>query len=76
MEQTNFDIGAAVKRAITQHGTSENKVAQAIGLPRTTFYRRATGHASFTGSDLIKIAQHLGIDARDLLPSPSTDPAQ
>jgi transcriptional regulator with XRE-family HTH domain len=71
MEQTNLDIATAVRRAIQARGTSENKVAQAIGLPRTTFYRRVTGVTSFTGTDLVKIAKYLGMNARDLLPAES-----
>jgi predicted XRE-type DNA-binding protein len=69
MDKITQEIAAAVKRAIQSAETSEHKVAQAIGLPRTTFYRRAEGHSSFTGTDLVKIAKHLGTDVRDFFSS-------
>lgn len=44
------------------------KVGAAIGLSKSAMTRSVTGKRAFTGNELIRIAEYLGIPFIDLIP--------
>jgi hypothetical protein len=60
-------IRRAVKALIGGRDTDSESVAAAIGMVRSTFYRRLAGHgAPFTGGEVQAIADHFGVPVADL----------
>lgn len=67
---TATEIGEKVDAAISQAGRTKASVAEEIGMPWVTFSRKIRGHSEFSASDMIRIAQVLGVEADIFLPKP------
>lgn len=68
----NEALAAVVEQAIADGGQSQNGIAEATGIPRTTLIRRLRGHQSFTAEELHGIANVLGITVRSLVDAADT----
>lgn len=62
---TVADIATMVRRAVESTGETVLGLSKATGIPRTTLDRRMRGLQSFTTSELIRIAEHLGVSAAE-----------
>ncbi|GLU91303.1 helix-turn-helix domain-containing protein [Agromyces sp. NBRC 114283] len=58
-----------VAAAILRSGRSKASVAQAAGIPHTTFTRKINGDTEFTFGELLRIAEVLEIAPSNLTPS-------
>ena len=63
------EIADKVAATILRKNRSKSSVALAVGIPATTFTRKIGGHAEFTFSELLRIAEELETSPSDLLPS-------
>ena len=70
MDQTPAqDIADKVAAAILRSGRSKASVARDAGIPNTTFGRKLDGHVEFTFSELLRLAEVLGVAPSSLVPS-------
>lgn len=58
---TNQTIAARVREAMAAADESEQSVAEATGIARTTLRRRLTGNSAFTTDELVPVSRHLGL---------------
>ena len=58
----------AVKDAIADAGRSLKSVADETGIPYATFFRKTRGHTEFQFSELLKIAEALGVSPAAFTP--------
>jgi hypothetical protein len=65
---TAQQIASKVTAAIKGQGRTKASVAEAAGIPWTTFSRKCNGDAEFKVSELIRIAAELGVAASTLMP--------
>lgn len=61
--------GAAVAAALVTAGKSKSWVAERTGIPYSTLGRKIIGGTEFTISELLTIAEVLGVSPASLLPS-------
>lgn len=55
-------VGRLVRAALTEHGRTQNDVADVLGLTYAAVSRRILGHVSFRADELMQIAEQLGIE--------------
>lgn len=55
-------VADAVKAAMQARTVTQLGLAEATGIPRSTLIRRLNAHSSFTIEELVRIAEHLGVD--------------
>jgi len=66
------EVADKVAAAILRSGKSKSHVANASGIPLTTFIRKINGHSDFSLSEINSIAQVLGISCAHLIPERMT----
>ncbi|EOM75553.1 XRE family transcriptional regulator [Rhodococcus rhodnii] len=72
MELSNRGIGIAVRDLIRSADLTAARVADDIGVPRSTFHRYLHGERAFRADHLIYVAERLDITVRALLEEAST----
>lgn len=70
--QAGFSVAANVKAEATRRGLVQSDLATALGVSRAAMSRRLTGEMEFSVSELITLADFLGVDTRQLLDSSQT----
>lgn len=63
------EIADKVAAAILRSGRSKASVARDAGIPYTTFGRKLDGHVEFTFSELLRLAEVLGVAPSSLVPA-------
>lgn len=63
------EAGALVAQKIKVSGVSVLKVSEDTGIPRTTLIRKLKGVAQFGTTELVQIANSIGVKPSELLPS-------
>lgn len=66
---TTQEVADKVAACILRAGVSKASVASAAGIPSTTFGRKINGHVEFTFSELLRIAEAVGVAPSTLAPS-------
>ena len=61
-------VATAVQRSIEDQGRSKKSVADETGIPHPTFYRKVAGHGEFRLSELLAIADTLGVPPQTFVP--------
>lgn len=56
-------VAASIRTAIRNHGETIRSVSDAAGIPYTTLQRKLAGFTSFKVTELLRIANALGIDS-------------
>ena len=73
--QITAETADKVAAAITRSPHSKSSVAQAAGIPYTSFTRKINGHTDFTVPELARVAKVLGVPPSSLLPAAFTPAA-
>lgn len=60
-------LAAMIREAMQAQGVSENELAERTLIPRITLRRRLQGLPGIKITELLVIAEHLGLDAEDLV---------
>lgn len=68
METNREGAAPYIIKAMEEVERSKKWTAQKAGIALTTFHRKLNGGADFTVTELIRIAQVLGVHPADLLP--------
>ena len=55
-------VGRNVRVALVEHGTTQQDIAQVLGLVQSGVTRRLLGEVCFRADELLAIAEHLGVD--------------
>ena len=63
------EVAGKVAAAILESGISKRSVSEAAGIPATTFGRKIKGHVEFTFSELIRIAEVIGVKPSEFTPT-------
>jgi len=63
------ELADKVAACILRAGRSKASVASDAGIPITTFTRKINGHTEFTFSELLRIADSLGVPPSTFTPS-------
>lgn len=66
---TTQEVAGKVAAAILASGLSRRSVADAAGIPPTTFGRKLKGLVEFTFSELLRIADALGVKPSAFTPT-------
>ena len=66
---TANEVADKVAAAILRSGRSKNSVAIAAGFAGTTFNRKINGHVEFTFSEVLRIANVVGVPPSELIPA-------
>lgn len=56
-------IAASIRATIRKHGTTIQAVSDAAGIPYTTLQRKLSGSTSLTVTELLRIADAVGVDS-------------
>lgn len=67
-ENMDRQVGSAIERYIAARGATRKHVYLSAGLSRQTFEKAIKGGTSFKLSELVKIADALGVTPYQLLP--------
>jgi predicted transcriptional regulator len=67
-----IEVAEKVAAAITRADRTKLSVANAAGIPPSTFTRKINGHADFSVPELARIASAIGIAPSALLPTSFT----
>lgn len=71
MEHTSREVAARIAATINSRGVTQRAVADATGIPLTTFNRKLSGRVPFNTTELFLIADALSVSAVDLFPERS-----
>lgn len=55
-------VGHQVRVALVEHHVAQVEIAELLGLTHASIGRRVAGHVSFRADELIRIAEHLGVE--------------
>lgn len=72
MSNLTIATAQAVRSELRHRGISQAAIAPVIGVNQPAISARMRGRVPFSIADLERIAAHLGIDVRDLLPVEAT----
>lgn len=67
--KTASEVADKVAAAILRVGKSKASVANAAGIPITTFTRKINGHTEFTFGELMRVASAIGVPPSEFTPS-------
>lgn len=63
------EVADKVAAGILRSGRSKSSVAAEVGIPSTTFGRKINGHVEFSLSELLRIADALGVAPASFVPA-------
>lgn len=66
---TTERTAAAVRAELAKRKLNGKKLAEALGWPRTTTWRRLNGSVPFSLDELVTVANFLAVPVADLLPT-------
>jgi hypothetical protein len=67
------EVADKVAAAILRSGKPKSHIANASGIPLTTFMRKINGHTDFSLSEIDSVARSLGISCAILIPECMTE---
>lgn len=74
MSHTEQDVAAEVRATLARHKRKVDDVAQALKVSRTAASRKVNGHTPFTVTELLVIADLVGVEPAEFFrshPTPS-----
>lgn len=71
MTNTTQRIANRVRGVAAEHGFTQQRIADATGLSRTSVVERINGRVSFTAAELLDLATAMNVPVARLFPEPS-----
>lgn len=65
------EVAGAVRAELARRQVGQRQVAEALGISQPAVSRRLAGEVAFNVDELAAVADLLGMDARDLMPTAS-----